>query len=104
MLEKLQTLWNEGGTGRSVFNIIPKVNQHQMNWVKEDSICFSDHGPFPAYLKRYLSARNDFCTCGGIGKTLHYATKCILIISWHLRKPAPNELRPTTSPGIKSTK
>ncbi|GBL90992.1 hypothetical protein AVEN_184388-1 [Araneus ventricosus] len=51
MLEKCQVHWNEGVTGRSVFKIIPKVSLHPMNWVREDIIFFTEHGPFPVYLK-----------------------------------------------------
>ncbi|GBL89864.1 hypothetical protein AVEN_179632-1 [Araneus ventricosus] len=33
---------------------------------------------------------NYYCSCGGIGTALHYATECIYTVSWHMRKPAPN--------------
>ncbi|GBM14567.1 hypothetical protein AVEN_34979-1 [Araneus ventricosus] len=33
---------------------------------------------------------SDYCSCGGIGMALHYATECILTVSWHVRKPVPN--------------
>ncbi|GBL86838.1 A disintegrin and metalloproteinase with thrombospondin motifs 7, partial [Araneus ventricosus] len=33
---------------------------------------------------------SDFCSCGGIGTALHYATECIYTVSWHVRKLAPN--------------
>ncbi|GBM08705.1 hypothetical protein AVEN_52778-1 [Araneus ventricosus] len=45
---------------------------------------------FPAYLKRFHLSDSDFCSCGGIGTALHYATECILTVSWHMRKPVPN--------------
>ncbi|GBM95104.1 hypothetical protein AVEN_137447-1 [Araneus ventricosus] len=44
----------------------------------------------PAYLKRFHLSDSDFCSCGGIGTALHYATECIYTVSWHTRKPAPN--------------
>ncbi|GBO41378.1 hypothetical protein AVEN_100937-1 [Araneus ventricosus] len=50
----------------------------------------AQHGPFPAYLKRFHMSDSDFCSCGGIGTALHYATECIYTVSWHMRKPAPN--------------
>ncbi|GBM63567.1 hypothetical protein AVEN_173068-1 [Araneus ventricosus] len=53
-------------------------------------IFFSQHGPFPAYLKRFHLSDSDYCSCGGIGTALHYATECIYTVSWHMRKPAPN--------------
>ncbi|GBN04731.1 hypothetical protein AVEN_225483-1 [Araneus ventricosus] len=45
---------------------------------------------FPAYLKRFHLSDSDYCSCGGIGTALHYATECIYTVSWHMRKPAPN--------------
>ncbi|GBN02143.1 hypothetical protein AVEN_44343-1 [Araneus ventricosus] len=53
-------------------------------------IFFSQHGPFPSYLKRFHLSDSDYCSCGGIGTALHYATECIYTVSWHMRKPAPN--------------
>ncbi|GBM03939.1 hypothetical protein AVEN_185432-1 [Araneus ventricosus] len=50
----------------------------------------SKHGPFPAYLKRFHLSDSDYCSCGGIGTALHYATECIYTVSWHMRKPEPN--------------
>ncbi|GBM06105.1 hypothetical protein AVEN_265167-1 [Araneus ventricosus] len=62
MLDKWKVGWNEVVTGRSVLNIIPKVSRLSMNWVREDIIFFTEHGPSPAYLKRFGLARNGFCT------------------------------------------
>ncbi|GBM86185.1 hypothetical protein AVEN_117976-1, partial [Araneus ventricosus] len=42
MLEEWQTLWKNGDTGR-------KVSLRPTNWIREDAIFFSQHGPFPAY-------------------------------------------------------
>ncbi|GBL66883.1 hypothetical protein AVEN_153365-1 [Araneus ventricosus] len=50
-------------------------------------IFFSQHGPFPAYLKRFHLSDSDYCSCG---TALHYATECIYIVSWHMREPEPN--------------
>ncbi|GBM45335.1 hypothetical protein AVEN_54396-1 [Araneus ventricosus] len=33
---------------------------------------------------------DDYCSCGGIGKALHYTTECIHTVSWHMKKPEPN--------------
>ncbi|GBN19582.1 hypothetical protein AVEN_122069-1 [Araneus ventricosus] len=33
---------------------------------------------------------SDYCSCGGIGTALHYATECIYTVFWHMRKPASN--------------
>ncbi|GBN40140.1 hypothetical protein AVEN_124962-1 [Araneus ventricosus] len=59
-------------------------------WIREDVIFFSQHGSFPAYLKRFHLSDSDYCSCGGIGTALHYATDCFLTVSWHKRKPVPN--------------
>ncbi|GBM74027.1 hypothetical protein AVEN_57826-1 [Araneus ventricosus] len=102
ILAEWQTSWKNGDTGRKIYNIMPT------NWIREDVIFFSQHGPFPAYLKRFHLSDSDYCSCGGIGTALHYATECIYTVSWHMRKPVPNfeqewlKKRPiTSSPGIK---
>ncbi|GBN17957.1 hypothetical protein AVEN_200467-1 [Araneus ventricosus] len=77
-------------TGRKIYNIIPSVSLRPTNWIRE-IVIFSQHGPFPAYLKRFhLSGNSDYCGWGGIGTALHYATECIYTVSWHMRKPASN--------------
>ncbi|GBO46446.1 hypothetical protein AVEN_56431-1 [Araneus ventricosus] len=53
MLEEWQTSWKNGDTGRNIYNIMPSVNLRPTNWIREDVIFFSQHGPFPAYLKRF---------------------------------------------------
>ncbi|GBM54819.1 hypothetical protein AVEN_6245-1 [Araneus ventricosus] len=68
---------------------ITSVSLRPTNWIREDVI-FSQHGPFPAYLKRFHLSDSDYCSCGGIGTPLNYATECIHTVSWHMRKPAPN--------------
>ncbi|GBL99501.1 hypothetical protein AVEN_68785-1 [Araneus ventricosus] len=90
MLEEWEILWKNGDTGRKIYNIMPSVSLRPTNWIREDVTFFSQHGPFPAYLKRFHLSDSDFCSCGGIGTALHYATECICTVSWHMRKPAPN--------------
>ncbi|GBM10782.1 hypothetical protein AVEN_161-1 [Araneus ventricosus] len=90
MLEKWQTSWKNGDTGRKIYNILPSVSLRPTNCIREDVIFFSQHGPFLAYLKRFHLSDSDFCSCGGIGTALHYATECIYTVSSHMRKPAPN--------------
>ncbi|GBN22849.1 hypothetical protein AVEN_214230-1 [Araneus ventricosus] len=53
MLEEWQTSWKNGDTGRKIYNIMPSVSLRPTNWIREDVIFFSQHGPFPAYLKRF---------------------------------------------------
>ncbi|GBM54691.1 hypothetical protein AVEN_121567-1 [Araneus ventricosus] len=90
MLEEWQTSWKNGDTGRKIYNIMPSVSLRPTNWIREDVIFFSQHGPFLAYLKRFHLSDSDYCSCGGIGTALHYATECVYTVSWHMRKPAPN--------------
>ncbi|GBN19268.1 hypothetical protein AVEN_235189-1 [Araneus ventricosus] len=66
MLEEWQTVWKNGNTGRKIYNIMPSVSLRPNNWIREDVIFFSQHGPFPAYLKRFHLSDSDFCSCGGI--------------------------------------
>ncbi|GBO01951.1 hypothetical protein AVEN_61763-1 [Araneus ventricosus] len=90
MLEEWQTSWKNGDTGRKIYNIMPSVSLRPTNWIRQDVIFFSQHGPFPTYLKRFHLSDSDYYSCGGIGTALHYATECIYTESWHMRKPAPN--------------
>ncbi|GBO12904.1 hypothetical protein AVEN_57991-1 [Araneus ventricosus] len=90
MLEERQTSWKNGDTGRKIYNIMPSVSVRPTNWIREVVILFSQHGPFPAYLKRFHLSDNDYCSCGGIGTALRYAKECIYTVSWDMRKPAPN--------------
>ncbi|GBN61676.1 hypothetical protein AVEN_82034-1 [Araneus ventricosus] len=90
MLEEWQTSWNYGDTGRKVYNIMPSVSLCPTNWIKEDVIFFYEHGPFPAYLKRFHLSDSDQCSCGGTGTVLSYATECGLAVSWHMRRPTRN--------------
>ncbi|GBN35987.1 hypothetical protein AVEN_139165-1 [Araneus ventricosus] len=90
MLEEWQTSWKNGDTGRKIYNIMPSVSLRPANRIREDVIFFSQHGPSPAYLKRFHLSDSDYCSCGGICTALHYATECIYTVSWHMRKPVPN--------------
>ncbi|GBM07498.1 hypothetical protein AVEN_100705-1 [Araneus ventricosus] len=73
--------------GKSITSC-PQVSLRPTNWIREDVI-FSQHGPLPAYLKRFHLSDSNFCSCGGIGTALHYAAECIYTVSWLMRKPAP---------------
>ncbi|GBO12149.1 hypothetical protein AVEN_180307-1 [Araneus ventricosus] len=90
MLEERQTSWKNGDTDRKIFNIMPSVSLRTTNWIREDVIFFSQHGPFHACLKRFHLSDSDYCSCGGIGTALPYATECIYTVSWHMSKPSPN--------------
>ncbi|GBN93704.1 hypothetical protein AVEN_14714-1 [Araneus ventricosus] len=83
--QEWQTSWKKGDKGRKIYNIMPLVILLPTNWIREDVVFFSQHGPFPAYLKRFHLTDSDYCSCGGIGTALHYATECIYTVSWHMR-------------------
>ncbi|GBL85444.1 hypothetical protein AVEN_34626-1 [Araneus ventricosus] len=86
MFEEWQTSWKNGDTSRKIYNIMPSVRLLPANWIREDVIFFSQHGPFSAYFKRFHLSDSDYCSCGGIGTALHCDTECILTVSWHMRK------------------
>ncbi|GBN96316.1 hypothetical protein AVEN_152824-1 [Araneus ventricosus] len=68
----------------------PSVSLRPTNCIREDVIFFSQHGPFPAYLKLFHMSDSGYCSCCAIGTELHYAKECILTVPWHMRNPVPN--------------
>ncbi|GBM85073.1 hypothetical protein AVEN_109373-1 [Araneus ventricosus] len=81
MLEEWQTSWKNGNTGRKIYSIMPSVSLHPTNWIREDVIFFSQHGPFPAkgficltaiiaavveLARRFTIPRSVFTQCLGI--------------------------------------
>ncbi|GBO27164.1 hypothetical protein AVEN_111515-1 [Araneus ventricosus] len=90
MLKEWQTSWKKSDTVRKIYNIMLSVSLRLTNWIRDDVIFFSQHGPFHAYLKRFHLSDSDFCGCGGIVTALNYATECIYTVSWHMRKSAPH--------------
>ncbi|GBO36116.1 hypothetical protein AVEN_171812-1 [Araneus ventricosus] len=60
------------------------------NWIREDVIFFSEHGPFPAYLKSFASLTAINAIVVELARALHYATECALTVSWYMRRPATN--------------
>ncbi|GBO19121.1 hypothetical protein AVEN_105137-1 [Araneus ventricosus] len=63
-VEEWQTSGKNGDTGRKIYKIMPSVSLRPTNWIREDVIFFSQHGPFPAYLKRFHLSDCDCCSCG----------------------------------------
>ncbi|GBM99498.1 hypothetical protein AVEN_119777-1 [Araneus ventricosus] len=56
------------------------------------SLFLTGHGPFPSYLKRFNLASTANFPCGNTnGTLLHYATECILTVSFHMTKPAQQQ-------------
>ncbi|GBN30470.1 hypothetical protein AVEN_42032-1 [Araneus ventricosus] len=73
-----------------ICNIMPSVSLRPTNWIRDDIIFFSQHGPFPSYLKRFYLSDSEYCSRGGIGTALHYEAECIFTVSWQMRKPVSN--------------
>ncbi|GBL75306.1 hypothetical protein AVEN_194523-1 [Araneus ventricosus] len=63
------------------------------SWRRGEIIFFTGHSPFPTYLYRFNLTTSEYCSCGGIGSKLHYATECPLTESWPLKKPASHLMR-----------
>ncbi|GBM24668.1 hypothetical protein AVEN_272895-1 [Araneus ventricosus] len=60
MMKQQQSEWDEGDTGRSTFNIFPKVSLHSANRNRADVLFFTEHRPFSSYLHRFHLA-NSHC-------------------------------------------
>ncbi|GBM77655.1 hypothetical protein AVEN_226043-1 [Araneus ventricosus] len=89
MMDDCQFDWEDENTGRSTFNILPRVSTQPCYWKQEDILFFTGHGPFPSYLKRFILASTSNCPCGNTnGSPLHYATECIPSACFHMTKPA----------------
>ncbi|GBM96723.1 hypothetical protein AVEN_79651-1 [Araneus ventricosus] len=89
-MEIWQKEWEVGETRRIIFNIIPNVKTRPIPWRREEIIFFfTGHGPFGAYLKRFNLASSPYCSCGGVGSSLHYDTECLLPESWHFKRTEP---------------
>ncbi|GBM24516.1 hypothetical protein AVEN_254027-1 [Araneus ventricosus] len=69
---------DNGETGRSVHNVLPKLKTTPIPWQRPEIMFATDHGPFPTYLKRFNIRSRDPCGCGNLGNPLHYATSACL--------------------------
>ncbi|GBN98881.1 hypothetical protein AVEN_34281-1 [Araneus ventricosus] len=88
-----QIEWDNGETGRSVHNVLPKVKITPTPTQRPEIMFFTGHGPFPTYLKRFNIINSDSCGCGNLDNPVHYATSCLFTTSYHLTKP-PADLEP----------
>ncbi|GBM46137.1 hypothetical protein AVEN_194695-1 [Araneus ventricosus] len=88
-----QKEWDDGETGRSVHNVLPKVKTTPTPWQRPEIMLVTGHGPFPTYLKRFNIRSSDSCGCGNLGNPLHNATSCLFTTSYHLTKPS-SDLEP----------
>ncbi|GBL94004.1 hypothetical protein AVEN_76720-1 [Araneus ventricosus] len=78
--------WDNGETGRSVYNVLPKVKTTPTPWKRPEMMFVTGHGPFRTYLKRFNIRNTDSCGFGDLGNPLHCATSCLFTTSYHLIK------------------
>ncbi|GBM66239.1 hypothetical protein AVEN_244489-1 [Araneus ventricosus] len=83
-----QKEWDNGETGRSVCNVLPKVKTTPTPWERPEIMFVTGHIPFPTYLKRFNIRNSDSGDCGNLRNPLHYATSCLFTTSYHLTKPS----------------
>ncbi|GBM57993.1 hypothetical protein AVEN_162172-1 [Araneus ventricosus] len=83
-----QNEWDNGETGRSVHNVLPKVRTTPTSWQRPEIMFVTSHGPFPTYLKRFNIRSSDSFCCGNLRNPLHYATSCLFTTSYHQTKPS----------------
>ncbi|GBL75780.1 hypothetical protein AVEN_155071-1 [Araneus ventricosus] len=89
-INKWQQEWAIGDTGRTIYNIIPKVTTNPVPWTRESILLATGYGPFPSYLHMFNFHHSDLCACGEVGTPFHYATTCHLTASYHFTKPNEN--------------
>ncbi|GBM35692.1 hypothetical protein AVEN_97889-1 [Araneus ventricosus] len=83
--------WDNGETGRSVHNVLFKVETTPTPWQRPEIMFVTGHGPFPTYLKRF-NIRNS----GGCGNLETFYTMPVFTTSYYLTKPS-EDLEPLWS-------
>ncbi|GBN52199.1 hypothetical protein AVEN_17458-1 [Araneus ventricosus] len=81
-----QDNWDDGKTGRSTHDIVPRVSNKPVGWNREELMFVTGRGPFHSYLHRFNLRTHD-SSCGEKGDPIHYATKCRFTLSWHFQTP-----------------
>ncbi|GBO42234.1 hypothetical protein AVEN_237415-1, partial [Araneus ventricosus] len=76
---------DNGETGRSVYNVLPKVKTTLTPWQRPKIMFVTGHGPFPTYLKRLNIRNSHSCGCGNLGNPLHYPPYFLQIARTFLR-------------------
>ncbi|GBN77707.1 hypothetical protein AVEN_157484-1 [Araneus ventricosus] len=85
MMEDWQSDWEHEDTGRSTFNILPRVSTQPCYWKREEIFFFIGHVPFPLFLKRFNLTSTENYPCGNTnGAPLHYVAY-IVTASFHMR-------------------
>ncbi|GBM43512.1 hypothetical protein AVEN_96178-1 [Araneus ventricosus] len=89
-VNKWQQEWATGDTGRTIYNIIPKVTTNAVPWTRKPILFATGHGPFPSYLRRFNLHYSYLSFSEEVGTPFHYATTCHLTASYHFTKPNEN--------------
>ncbi|GBL84800.1 hypothetical protein AVEN_93834-1 [Araneus ventricosus] len=76
--------WDNGETGRSTRDIVPRFTNKPVGWNREELMFITGHGPFPSYLQ---SSKHNNSSCGEKNDPMHYATKCRFTLFWHFQTP-----------------
>ncbi|GBN93408.1 hypothetical protein AVEN_212529-1 [Araneus ventricosus] len=71
-----QDNWDNGETGRTTHDIVPRVSNKPVVRNREELMFVTGHGLFPSYLHRFSLQTHDKCSCGEKGDPMHYSTKC----------------------------
>ncbi|GBN42815.1 hypothetical protein AVEN_222844-1 [Araneus ventricosus] len=82
-----QDNWDNGETGCSTHDIVPRVSNKLVGRNREEIMFVTGHGHFPSYLHRFNLRTHENCSCGEKGDPIHYATKCRFTLSWHFQTP-----------------
>ncbi|GBM60672.1 hypothetical protein AVEN_62623-1 [Araneus ventricosus] len=70
-----QDNWDNGETGRSTHDIVPRVSNKPVGWNREELLFFIGHGHIPSYRHGFNLRTHHNCSRGGKGDPMHYATK-----------------------------
>ncbi|GBO38974.1 hypothetical protein AVEN_7255-1 [Araneus ventricosus] len=62
-LSRWQGNWDNGETGHSTHDIVPKVSNKPVGWNREELMFVTGHGPFPSYLQRFNLRTHNICSC-----------------------------------------
>lgn len=87
LLKTWQYEWDNSETGRSTYQILPKVDPNLTFGKPYINYFITEHGPFPKYFKKTGKSNTDLCICGEVGSATHYIFACPLTTKWHIRKP-----------------
>ncbi|GBM46394.1 hypothetical protein AVEN_73870-1 [Araneus ventricosus] len=59
-----QDIWDNGKTGRSTHDIVPRVSNKPVGWNREEIMFVTGHRSSPSYLHRFNLRTHNKCSCG----------------------------------------